>query len=562
MVQGEFKFSDLDDNSRRFTRQADFFEQKTSKDAPVQPSPENKTAKKDMQRADTTSPAASEKNAPVVYSVTQLTRLIKFTLNDHLPGKIVLAGEISNFKHHGSGHLYLTLKDENAQITAVMWKSAAGKLKFSPNDGMAVVATGRVDVYELQGKYQFYIDKLEPAGIGALELAFRQLADKLRQEGLFEDRHKKPLPTYPQTIAIVTSATGAAIEDITNTLNRRFGAVRKLLYPVAVQGEGAAGEIAAALKELNRRAGEFGGIDLIILGRGGGSIEDLWAFNEEVVARAIFTSQIPIISGVGHEIDVTIADMVADCRAATPTAAAELAVPDKVELGETLRQIQQRLHHTIKHHYESALNSCEMISRRPFFARPLDMLINPRQWLDERYALLAQSISERLRQTTAHLELYTQILRAIEPHAALGRAAARLGEFKHILLQTAKDNTRGLRIRIDGDYSRLTASTPIHIVRQHKKMLDYTDSRVKTSVGQKLRREVQLLESLRKRLENLDPRAVLHRGYSITRLKKTKRIINDKTEIRLGDEIVTELPHNTTIESKVTSMNQKTDPEK
>ena len=182
----------------------------------------------------TAAKATESKKIPAVYSVTQLTRLVKLTLNEHLPGKITVTGEISNFKRHSSGHLYLTLKDENAQIPAVMWRTNAERLKFKPADGLAVVATGRIDVYEPQGKYQFYIDKLEPAGIGALELAFRQLAEKLRKEGLFDETHKKPTPAFPETIAIVTSASGAAIEDITKTLNRRFPIVRKLLYPVAV----------------------------------------------------------------------------------------------------------------------------------------------------------------------------------------------------------------------------------------------------------------------------------------------------------------------------------------
>ncbi len=542
MNQGSFSFSDFDRKNDKLSYQADFFDKKkpVHKDFSVRPDRK----------------AASSKT-PVVYSVTQLTRMIKLTLNESLPGKIVLAGEISNYKPHSSGHLYLTLKDENAQVTAVMWKSAFGKLKFRPANGMAVIATGRVDVYEPQGKYQFYIDKLEPSGAGALDLAFRQLAEKLRNEGLFNEIHKKPLPKFPATIAIVTSPTGAAVKDIDRTLSRRFPAVRKLLYPVAVQGEKAAGEIASAVKELNRRRAELGGIDLMIVGRGGGSLEDLWAFNEEVVARSIFASEIPVISAVGHEIDVTIADMVADRRVATPTAAAELAVPDRNELRQNLRQYQYRMEHSLHLRCESARSGLRQLAGRTMFVRPLDLLRNKRQLLDERTAILSRHFSDLLRRADGLTDNFADILRRIEPHTALARAGTQLSELQHRLQSAISEFYQTRENQMTVIFSRFKVATPKYRVVHQRSLLDNATRRINTARSQFLRQNRQQLDTLTKRLENLDPRAVLNRGYSITRLKENKRIVSDKSKIKAGDRLLTELANKTIMESEVTSPPQK-----
>ena len=542
MNQGSFSFSDFDRKDDKLSYQADFFDKK-------------KPARKDFSVRPGRNAAASK--TPVVYSVTQLTRMIKLTLNESLPGKIVLTGEISNYKPHSSGHLYLTLKDENAQVTAVMWKSAFGKLKFRPANGMAVIATGRVDVYEPQGKYQFYIDKLEPSGAGALDLAFRQLAEKLRKEGLFDEIHKKPLPKFPATIAIVTSPTGAAVKDIDRTLSRRFPAVRKLLYPVAVQGEKAAGEIASAVKELNRRRAELGGIDLMIVGRGGGSLEDLWAFNEEVVARAIFASEIPVISAVGHEIDVTIADMVADQRVATPTAAAELAVPDRNELQQNLRQYQYRMEHSLHRRCESARSGLRQLAGRTMFVRPLDLLRNKRQLLDERTAILSRHFSDLLRRADGLIDNFADILRRIEPHTALARAGTRLAELQHHLQSAMSEFYQTRKNQMTVIFFRFKVTTPKHRVVHQRSLLDNATRRINTAHPQFLRQNRQQLDTLAKRLENLDPRAVLNRGYSITRLKENKHIVGDKSKIKAGDRLLTELANKTIMESEVTSPPQK-----
>jgi exodeoxyribonuclease VII large subunit len=542
MIQGELPFFNFDGKPKGFSRQPDFFDPKKS-DIAAQPS--------------ATSPQESDKKAtanllPDVYSVTQLTRMIRLALNEHLPAKIVLAGEISNCKLHGSGHLYLSLKDENTYISAVMWKNAAGRLKFRPADGMAVVATGRVDLYEPQGKYQFYIDKLEPSGTGALELAFRQLAEKLRKEGLFDDSHKKPLPKYPSTIAIVTSSTGAAIEDIAKTLNRRFPGVRKLLYPVAVQGPGAGAEIAGAIAELNRRRGEFGGIDLMIVGRGGGSIEDLWAFNEDIVARAIFACEIPVISAVGHEIDLTIADLVADCRAATPTAAAELAVPDRTEILQSIRQLQQRLYHSTQGRWESAQATWQNLSDRSLFARPLDILRISRQLLDERTAILSRHLSELFRRTGRIIESHAAALRVIEPHITLARSQKRLAELEHRLQSASGSYYKARKNQLAVTCSHLLGTRPLYRVRQQQSTVEHLTGRIDTARQSFWRQLHQQLTAYTGRLENLNPRGVLQRGYSITRLKDTMEIIGGKTKIEPGDLLITELAGKTNIESKVT----------
>ena len=275
---------------------------------------------------------------PKVLTVSELNARVRGTLEAGFEG-IWVAGEISNLTVARSGHVYLTLKDKKAEVSAVMWRASAGRLRFEPTDGLEVIVSGDVTLYEVRGRYQIVIRKMEPKGVGALQLAFRQLVEKLRKEGLFDEKHKQPLPNFPEHIGIVTSPTGAAVRDILRVLERRWPALRVTLFPVPVQGAAAAKEIAAAIKTMNR----MGGFDVLIVGRGGGSLEDLWAFNEEVVARAIFASAIPIVSAVGHEVDITISDMVADARALTPTAAAEMVVSDVEQVIEQLNGLARRL---------------------------------------------------------------------------------------------------------------------------------------------------------------------------------------------------------------------------
>ena len=281
--------------------------------------------------------AVIENNA---LTVTELNLYIKniFESNPFL-NRVTIKGEISNFKRHSSGHLYMSLKDETGVIRAVMFRSAASKLAFLPENGAKVVAVGRVSVYERDGQYQIYLESMHPEGMGELHIRFEKLKQKLNAEGLFDAKYKKPLPKYPKKIGVVTAPTGAAVRDIINVLSRRFKYSDIVLYPVLVQGENAAPDIVSAIEFFN----EHKYADVLIVGRGGGSIEDLWAFNEEIVARAIFKSEIPIVSAVGHEIDFTISDFVSDLRAPTPSAAAELVVPDEKELADKFGNVYRRL---------------------------------------------------------------------------------------------------------------------------------------------------------------------------------------------------------------------------
>ncbi len=273
-----------------------------------------------------------------IYTVSELTRYIRVVLEDTFP-QVWVEGEISNFTRHSSGHMYFSLKDENSVLNCVLFRGASQNIKFNIENGLKVVCFGKIGVYEKRGQYQLYVDRIEPKGLGALQLAFEQLKERLRKEGLFDEAHKKPIPYLPYKIGVITSPTGAAIRDILRVTRQRFQNVDLIISPVRVQGKGAEFEIAEAIKDFNR----FDDIDVIIVGRGGGSLEDLWAFNEEVVARAIYDSRIPIISAVGHEVDWTIADFVADFRAPTPSAAAQQVIPKKEDLKERIEDAIRRL---------------------------------------------------------------------------------------------------------------------------------------------------------------------------------------------------------------------------
>ena len=351
-----------------------------------------------------------------VYSVTELTRSIKQCLEDQF-GHVWLSGEISNVRTPRSGHVYMTLKDENAQISAVVFRHAAQYVRFRLEDGLAVTVYGRVSVYEPRGDYQIIVEKIEPKGEGALQLAFRQLRERLEKEGLFDPAHKKPLPSLPKRIGVVTSPTGAAIHDMLNVILDRFPRVEIVLRPVRVQGEGAAEEIAEAIADLNA----CGRVHVMIVGRGGGSLEDLWAFNEEVVARAIWTSTIPVISAVGHEIDVTIADLVADCRALTPTAAGEMVVPELSALLDSLGTLKHRLGRALLAKLEVAKGRVAALSRSYAFSRPLDFVRQRQQRVDDlaqRAQMAAANVVALSKERTAALGAR---LEALSPLAVLAR---------------------------------------------------------------------------------------------------------------------------------------------
>jgi exodeoxyribonuclease VII large subunit len=351
-----------------------------------------------------------------VYSVSEITRDIKTTLESAFP-PLWVQGELSNFIHHRSGHMYFTLKDASAQLSGVMWKGRNALLRFSPQEGMKVVVLGSIRVYERRGQYQVDCVRMMPAGIGELQMAFEQLKSRLKEEGLFDPEHKRSIPEFPDTIGVITSASGAAIRDIVNVINRRFPGVRLVIRPTLVQGDDAAADIEQAIKEMN----DWGQADVLIVGRGGGSLEDLWPFNEERVARALYDSRIPVISAVGHEIDFTIADFVADLRAPTPSAAAEMAVPNREDLYERLTSIRQRLNRQLTTRLHMASEQLNSLRNRYSFRRPLDRIRQERQRLDDLSVRMSRSLTVHLERNRQRVESAQQRLAALNPGSVLKR---------------------------------------------------------------------------------------------------------------------------------------------
>jgi exodeoxyribonuclease VII large subunit len=349
-------------------------------------------------------------------TVTELTRRIKSLLERGIP-TIVLQGEISNFKRHTSGHMYFTLKDEHAQIAAVLWRSRTAFLRFPLEDGMSVIVTGKLSVYEPRGSYQIEIYSIRPLGIGELQQAFERLKRLLHAEGLFDPAHKKSLPAYPERIALVTSPDGAAFHDILHILNRRFPALEVILRPVRVQGPGAAKDIADAIREINR----LGNVDVMIVGRGGGSLEDLWAYNEEVVARAIYASNVPVISAVGHEIDFTIADLVADLRAPTPSAAAELVVKAREAVLESMYQYWYHMRELVHTRLAEQKEEIRYLLNSYGFHKPVDTLRHSGQRIDELEKDLVTAIHRRLTLSRFSADSLRQRLLALNPEMTLKR---------------------------------------------------------------------------------------------------------------------------------------------
>ncbi len=355
-----------------------------------------------------------------VLKVKELNRQVRELLEQGF-SSVVVEGEISNFKRHqASGHLYFTLKDDEAQIRVVMWRSDAMRVRFEISDGMKVLVKGRVSLYEQRGDYQLYALSIYPAGEGALQLAFDQLKRKLEAEGLFAEEHKKPIPEFPGRIGVVTSLEGAAVRDIINIIARRYPIVEIIVYPVKVQGEGAAEEIAEAIRNFNKMKN----VDVLIIGRGGGSLEDLWAFNEEIVARAIYDSEIPTISAVGHQVDFTIADFVADIRAATPSAAAEIVVPDKNEILSALGQLPGRLNRLVNQSIANYDMSLDKLIHHYAFRQPIVIVEQKSQTVDELVRRLETRMDHYIEATTQRLKSIESHLVALSPDSILNRGYA------------------------------------------------------------------------------------------------------------------------------------------
>ena len=358
----------------------------------------------------------------LVLSVSQLNRYIKMNFDaDENLANIFISGEISNFTNpYRTGHLYFTLKDDSAAVRAVMFNSSAKRLKFMPEDGMKVIARGRVSVYEASGQYQLYVDDMQPDGVGALNLAYEQLKEKLQKEGLFSELHKKPLPPYPEKVGVITSPTGAAVRDIINVLGRRFSYAEIVFCPVLVQGDGAHLQLTDAVNLFNSERAA----DVIIIGRGGGSIEDLWEFNDEGLARAVYNSEIPVISAVGHETDFTICDFVADMRAPTPSAAAELAVPDANELQYALSALKNRMFLNVSSGIADRRSRLEYLTSKGALKSPDEMLSNRSQRLDTAFSKMLSSYENRIGGKKVEFISAATALSKLDPMSVLMRGFA------------------------------------------------------------------------------------------------------------------------------------------
>ncbi|MDP3730155.1 MAG: exodeoxyribonuclease VII large subunit [Candidatus Omnitrophota bacterium] len=351
-----------------------------------------------------------------IYTVSELTKYIRAIVEESFPG-VWVEGEISNFIFHSSGHMYFSLRDAGSTIKCAFFKYSNQKLKFKPKDGMKVICHGSVSVYEPRGDYQLIVEGLEPKGIGALQLQFEQLKEKLQKEGLFDEKYKIPIPFLPTRVGVVTSPTGAAIQDILNIVRRRFANIEIIINPVKVQGVDAKDEIAAAIKQFN----ELKNIDVMIVGRGGGSLEDLWPFNEEVVARAIFASKIPVISAVGHEVDYTISDFVADFRAPTPSAAAELVIPRKEDLVNLIKTALERLNNAILGGLDVLKEKLDSLKESYVLRQPLNYIIQRQQRIDDLIKDISLRINHTVDMSGEKFGRLTSRLEALSPLSILNR---------------------------------------------------------------------------------------------------------------------------------------------
>ena len=375
-----------------------------------------------------------------IYTVSEITKYIKQLMkSDEILRDLYVSGEISNFYHHNSGHMYFTIKDDSSAISAIMFKSKNKKLKFDLEDGLQVTAHGYVSVYEPRGEYQLYVEEIEPQGKGSLYLAFEQLKERLEKEGLFAPEEKKAIPILPKKIGIVTSPTGAAIRDILSVVKRRFENTSILIVPSHVQGDKAAPEIVEGIEYLNQR----NDIDLIIVSRGGGSLEDLWPFNEEEVARKIYESQIPVISGVGHETDFTISDFVADLRAPTPSAAAELAISNRIELQRNLSNLSERLINTMLHQLKSYRYELESLAEKQVFRNPEQLFAKQVQKLDNLNMKLEWEMKRKIADMKEKFNLLSGKLDSLSPLKTIKRGYSVLQDEDENMIKSIEQVDRG-----------------------------------------------------------------------------------------------------------------------
>jgi exodeoxyribonuclease VII large subunit len=470
-----------------------------------------------------------------VWTVTELTGRIRdlFTRNFT---DIWIEGEISNCHEAQSGHIYCTLKDDRSQIRCICFKSQVRLMKFRPEDGLHVTVRGSISVYEARGEYQIYVENIERVGVGALQLAFDQLKKRLDGEGLFAPARKKPLPLLPRCIGLITSPSGAAVRDVVRILRRRFHNVQLTLYPVRVQGDGAATEIIRALEFFNRRRS----VDVLILARGGGSLEDLWPFNEEGLARAIAASTIPVITGVGHETDFTIADFVADVRASTPSAAAELVVQTRREFDKHVADLRAALAEQMRYRVLVLSRRVHELAGRPGFRRPLDLLRQQRQRADELTARLARGLHASLEQsrrrfTAAHIRIVSFDLRkqiaAFRQQSRDFSARLELGLRARLEHSRRRHSTQHLRL-ISFDFRAKIAGL--------RRQLERSDAELAAGSERLLRLKRETLNRLRLQLEERSPLRVLERGYAIA-TDTAGNVLRSADQVALGDTVAVRL---------------------
>lgn len=459
--------------------------------------------------------------APIL-TVSQLTQAIKLSLEDTFPA-ICLQGEISNFKLQTSGHLYFSLKDAHAQIAVVMFRADAVQLKIMPKNGDQVLVKGEINVYPSKGNYQLVIRELSYIGLGELLLKLEQLKIKLHQKGWFKAAQKKPIPRFPKRIGVVTSPTGAVIQDILNILTRRFSGFHLILNPVKVQGEGAAQEIAQAIRQFNR----YNLVDVMIVGRGGGSLEDLWAFNEEIVAEAIYESQIPIICAVGHETDHSIAEYVADVRAPTPSAAAEMVIAEKSQFLQHLFTLKKRMQQTVTHLIHKDRYRLNGLLKHPLLAHPLHLLEGHMQKLDDCRTEMDQAMHQLMQLKKHQLEVRSRQAISLKP-------MAQLLYFKQKLLYWERTFSQHIHNKIVKDYQNLQQKTQFlqhiwHAKHHHRRCL-FDKERLTKRLDQLFQSQLDLyrerLGNLSETLRIIDPKNLLNKGYSILFAEKEHSVIS------------------------------------
>jgi len=488
--------------------------------------------------ARTPPPVTTERDPSAALTVSQLTARIEQAIKSGVPSTLLVRGEVTNFsRHRQSGHLYFTMKDPAACIDCVMFRGSAEKLKFDPQDGMELLAGGSVSIYPQRGKYQLYVTSLQPLGQGALELAFQQLRAKLEAEGLFEATRKRRLPKYPTRLVIITSRETAALADMLKVLNR-YPWIKLYLYHVAVQGAAAAPAIAAALEHVSRTMHTIGGADAILLGRGGGSLEDLWAFNDEAVARAIAATKIPVISGIGHEVDVSIADLVADYHAHTPTEAARVVMTHWEKVLTDLATSAVRLNQAARSMLQHNRQRLATLERQDLFRRPLDRVHRVQQRLDDRERAMQNAVGQRLRSLRRRLDGLAQRLDRNRPSAILARWRAELVRREARLRVAQQRRMKAITDRLTRADARLARSHPQSLVRLMRQRFDTILQRLHRSTRANLDRNRVALAAIEKHLHAVGPDQVLARGYSIT-LTADGRVVRHRDEVQPGDAIVT-----------------------